>query len=107
MSDPGEEPSPKTQPAASGRPSRQAKSTARDWEHQGDDRGRTIYLLDPVAVRDLASALQLKPFKVVADLMGLGLFKSPDETVDFETASRVARQHGYQAVRPPPGMLVL
>jgi hypothetical protein len=69
--------------------------------------GQTVYLLDPMMVRDLAGALELKPFKVVADLMELGLFKSPEDTVDFETASIIARKHGFQAEPPPPGVLVL
>jgi len=34
-------------------------------------------------------------------------FKQPDEEIDFETASRIARKHGYRAERPPPGVLVL
>ncbi len=58
-------------------------------------------------VKDLASTLRLKPFKVVADLMEMKLFKSPDEAVDFETASLVALKHGYRARRPLPGMLIL
>jgi hypothetical protein len=60
-----------------------------------------------VVVRDLASALQLKPFKVVADLMAIKLLKSPDDTIAFETASFIARKHGYRARRPPPGVRVL
>jgi translation initiation factor IF-2 len=72
-----------------------------------DDSGKTVYLIEPVVVRDLAGALQLKPFKVVTDLMELELFKPLNETRDFETAAIVARRHGYRADRPPPGVLVL
>jgi translation initiation factor IF-2 len=68
---------------------------------------KSVYLPDPIAVRDLASALGLKPFKVVADLMKMHLLKSPDDLVDFQTASFVARQNGYQAEKPPLGTLVL
>ena len=107
MSDPSEGRTPKTQPSFFGRPPRPPKITARDLEDQPDDPGKTVYLLDPVVVRDLASAIQVKPFKVVADLMELRIFKSPDETVDFETAAIVVRKHGYRAERPPPGVLVL
>lgn len=107
MSDLCEEPTPKTEPAFPGRPPRPPKSTARALEDRVDDPGKTVFLLDPVLVRDLASALQLKPFKVVADLMELKLFKSPDDAVDFETAFLVARKNGYRAERPPPGVLVL
>lgn len=81
--------------------------TARGIEDQPDESGKTVYLLDPMMVKDLASALKLKPFKVVADLMEMKLFKFPDDSVDFETASLIARKHGYRAQRPPPGMLVL
>ena len=107
MSEPSEGRTPNTQPSFFGRPPRPPKLTARDLEDQPDDPGKTIYLLEPVVVRDLASAIQVKPFKVVADLMELRIFKSPDETVDFETAAIVARKHGYRAERPPPGVLVL
>jgi hypothetical protein len=60
-----------------------------------------------MSVRDLASALRIKPFRVVADLMELKLFKGPDDPIDFNTASRIARKHGYNPERPPPGVLVL
>ena len=76
-------------------------------EDQPDDSHRIVYLLDPVVVRDLAGAIGLKSFQVVADLMELRLFKSPDDTVDFETASAIARKHGYRAEKPAPGQLVL
>jgi translation initiation factor IF-2 len=98
MSEPGKEPGPKPQAAASGWPPVPSRAGAPR---------KTVYLLDPMEVKDLASALGLKPFKVIADLMELKLFKAAHDTVDFETASRVAHKHGYRAERPPPGMLVL
>ena len=107
MSDSGEERTSETQPAFSGRPPRPPKITARDLADQPDDSGKIVYLLDPMVVKDLASALQLKPFRVVADLMEMKLFKFPGDSVDFETASLIARKHGCRAKRPPPGMLVL
>jgi hypothetical protein len=80
---------------------------ARDFEGQGRDAGRTVYLLDPMRVRDLASALGLKPFAVVADLMELKQFKTPDDAVGFDLACLVARKRGYRPEKPPPGMLIL
>ena len=68
---------------------------------------KTVYLLDPMVVKELASALQSKPFKIIADLLELKLFKSPDDTVDFETAAKIARKHGYKPEKPPPGKLIL
>ena len=108
MSDPVPERIPRTQPAFSGGPPGPPKITARgleDWPP--DDPGKTIYLPDHVALRDLASAIGVKPFKIVADLMALKQFKNSDEVVDFETAAIIARKHGYRAERPPPGVLLL
>ncbi len=98
---------PQTQPSFSGRPPRPPKITARALEDRPDDSAKIVYLVEPIPVGDLARNLHLKPFKVVADLMEMRLFKTPDDTVDFETASVVAKKHGYRAQRPPPGMLVL
>lgn len=83
------------------------KQTRLAPEDRPDDPGKTVYLLDPMLVKDLAGTIKLKPFQVVADLMELKLFKSADDEVDFETASVIARKHGYRAQRPPPGTLVL
>ncbi len=60
-----------------------------------------------MVVKDVASALGLKPFQVVADLMQMKLFKKPDEEINFETAANIARKHGFRPERPPPGVLVL
>jgi hypothetical protein len=60
-----------------------------------------------VLVRSLASAIGVKPFKIVGDALELKQFKTVDEEVDFATASIIARKHGYRAERPPPGVLVL
>ncbi len=78
-----------------------------DFAKEPKDRSKTVYLLDQVMVRDLATALKLKPFRVIADLMELKHFKSADDTIDFGTASLIAQKHGYRAEKPPPGMLVL
>ncbi len=67
---------------------------------------QAVYLLDTMTVRDLASVLRIKPFQVVADLMQLKLFKSPDDWLDFRTASLIARKHGFLPERPRPGVLV-
>jgi Translation initiation factor IF-2, N-terminal region len=69
--------------------------------------GNAVYLLDSMTVKELAGVLKLKPFKVVAELMELGIFKSPEDSVNFETACQIARKHGFEPERPPPGVLVL
>src|ERR1039458_2634681 len=107
MSDAVPERNPATQPAFSGRPPGPPKITARGLEDSPpDDPDKTIYLLDQVVVRDLASAIGGKPFKIMAELLAMEQFKSPDEAVDFKTDSIIAHQHGYPLEKPPPGRLV-
>jgi len=45
----------------------------------------------------LASALQQKPFRIIADLMEVGEFANLHGTVGFETASKVALKSGFYA----------
>jgi hypothetical protein len=104
MSDPGEERTKET-PTAGRAPT--AAKREREVERRPNYPNKTILLPDPMVVRDLASALHLKPFKVIADLMELKVFKSPDDDLDFETAALVALKYGCRAERPPPGVLVL
>ena len=50
---------------------------------------------DSIMVRELAVLLELKPFKVVAEVLELGIFKHADDLIDFPTASRIAGKHGF------------
>src|ERR1019366_5279140 len=93
---------PPTQPAFSGRPPRPPKITARGIEDQPDEPNRTIYILDWIAVQDLAEALNVKPFKVVARLLEMRQFKHANQAIDFATASIIASEHGYRTERLPP-----
>ena len=54
---------------------------------------------DYISVKELAELMGLKSFKVVADVMELGIFKHADELIDFPTAATVATKHGYVAGR--------
>jgi len=49
-----------------------------------------IQIPDPVVVGDLAAALHQKPFKIMADIMGLGQFQNIHGKVNFETAAKIA-----------------
>lgn len=58
---------------------------------------RTIAIPDPVVVRDLAFALQMKPHAVVAGLMDLNFFVSIATQIDFATASSLCSRYGVVA----------
>ena len=89
---------PETQSASAGGPPGPPKQTGHD---SADDLRQEphIDIPDPVVVGELASALHLKPFVVLGDIMKLRVFANMKETVDFETASKVAWLHGFFARR--------
>jgi hypothetical protein len=93
---------PETKPASSGGPpqppTRPPKQTARDLLEPGEP-GESIFVPDYVEVNALARLLGLKTFKVVADLLELGIFKDADEYIAFSTAATVAKKHGVVAKR--------
>lgn len=49
-----------------------------------------------VTVKFLANLLRVKPFRVVADLLDLGIVANAEQSVSLETAFEVLRQHGYK-----------
>ena len=51
----------------------------------------------PTTVRGLAEQLGQLPFKIIADLMGIGVFASVSQIISFETVSIIARQYGFIA----------
>jgi hypothetical protein len=72
-------------------------------EDQPDEPNRRIFISDPVVVADLAEALNVKPFIVVAWLLKMREFRHSNQTIDFKTASVLAREYGFIAERIGPG----
>jgi translation initiation factor IF-2 len=95
---PPPEKGPEPQPAFAGGPPqpppRPPKLTTRDLLEPGEP-GKRIFVPDYIEIGDLAELLGVKPFKLVAELMNLRIFKHADEIVDFSTAAKVAQQHGF------------
>ena len=102
---PSPEKAPETQPAFAGGPPqpppRPPKVTARDLLEPGDS-GKRILLPDYIEVKELAQLLGLKPFKVVADVLKLKIFKHADDLIDFSTAAKISNKHGYTVERILP-----
>jgi hypothetical protein len=99
---PHPEKAPETQPASSGGPPqpppRPPKLTARDLLESGQP-GRRIFIADYIEVKELAELLELKPFKVVADVLEMRIFKHADDFLNFSTAAIIAQKHGFVAER--------
>jgi translation initiation factor IF-2 len=55
-----------------------------------------IIIKPPIVVRELAEHLKQKPFKVIADLMQMGVFATVNQAIDEAVAERVAAIYGFK-----------
>jgi hypothetical protein len=58
---------------------------------------RSISIPDPVLVRDLADALEMKWYLVIRDLMEMNIFATQSMEIDFATASSLCSRYGVAA----------
>ncbi|HEX3730448.1 MAG TPA: translation initiation factor IF-2 [Opitutaceae bacterium] len=61
----------------------------------GPDGKKTIQIKPPVIVRDFASALGLKPFKLISELQPLMGFASMNSTIEEPVALKIAEKYGF------------
>ena len=54
-----------------------------------------IQMRPPVIVKDLALKLKLKPFQVISDLMGMGVFAKQNDAIEEDVAKRLCGKRGY------------
>ncbi len=57
---------------------------------------KVISLKPPVIVRDLAENLGIKPFKLIADLMELGVFSNVNQAVEDQAARQICAKYGFK-----------
>ena len=57
---------------------------------------KVISIKPPIVVRELADQLKQKPFKIIADLMQLGVFATVNQAIDEAVAQRVCATYGYR-----------
>src|SRR5690349_15868208 len=58
-----------------------------------------LLVSEPTTVRQLATLLGQKPFRIIADAMELGIFANVNQPLAFETISQIAGRYGYTAKR--------
>ncbi len=54
---------------------------------------KTIIVKPPIIVREFAAALELKPFKLISELMEMGIFASMNQTIEEPIAVQLAEKH--------------
>jgi translation initiation factor IF-2 len=58
--------------------------------------GELIIIKPPIAVRELAVQLKQKPFKIIADLMELGVFANVNQAIDEKIAQQICAKYGFR-----------
>ncbi|MGH7953309.1 MAG: translation initiation factor IF-2, partial [Limisphaerales bacterium] len=58
--------------------------------------GEVIIIKPPIVVRELAAQLKQKPFKIIADLMELGVFANVNQAIDEKIAQQICAKHGFR-----------
>jgi translation initiation factor IF-2 len=83
-------------------PSRAKPNTVEDTAFVGDDKSeesiensKIIHVKPPIVVRDFAIQLGLKPFKLISELMEIGIFASMNQIIEESVAVDLAKQHGF------------
>jgi len=56
---------------------------------------KVVQVKPPIIVRDFANILGVKPFRLISELMEMGIFASMNQAVDEEVAVRLGRRHGF------------
>jgi translation initiation factor IF-2 len=58
--------------------------------------GEVITIKPPIVVRELAVQLKQKPFKIIADLMELGVFANVNQAIDEKIAQQICAKYGFR-----------
>ena len=56
---------------------------------------KIIHLKPPFTVKDLATAIGVKPFQIIGELMEMNIFASINQTIESDIATKVCAKHGF------------
>src|SRR5262249_16120669 len=57
---------------------------------------KVISIKPPIVVRELAEQLKQKPFKIIADLMEVGVFANVNQPIEESIAQRICAKYGLR-----------
>jgi translation initiation factor IF-2 len=56
---------------------------------------KVVHLKPPFTVKDLATAMGIKPFQLIGDLMEMNIFASINQSIEPEVAAKACTKHGF------------
>ncbi len=60
-----------------------------------DVESKQLQIKPPIVVRDFAGLIGLKPFRLISELMEMGIFASMNQVIEEEVACKIAQTHGF------------
>ncbi|MBO6101890.1 MAG: translation initiation factor IF-2 [Opitutales bacterium] len=57
---------------------------------------KIIQIKPPIVVRDFAKAMDLKSFRLISELMDMGIFASMNLSIEEDVARKIAARHGFE-----------
>lgn len=62
---------------------------------EASDDIKVVTVKPPIVVKEFALEIGLKPFKLISELMEMGIFSSMNQNIDEEVAVKLAEKHGF------------
>ncbi len=56
---------------------------------------KTLQIKPPIIVREFAKMMDVKPFRLISELMDMGIFASMNQAIEEATAIEIAKRHGF------------
>jgi translation initiation factor IF-2 len=72
-----------------------AETTATEPAEAEPTNEKVVHLKPPFTVKDLGTAMGIKPFQVIHDLMELNIFASINQNIEVDVAAKVCTKHGF------------
>ena len=82
----------KGEPAKAAEPE-EAEESEKSVEEVGDQ--KIIHIKPPIIVKDLAEMMEMKPFKIIQDLMELEVFAKQTQSIEPDVAAQICEKHGF------------
>lgn len=86
---------PTTRKAAPAIPPSVAKPT-QETAPQPEGKKKIIMVKPPIIVRDFAKAIDVKPFRLIYELLDMGIFASMNQAIEEPIAIKIAQNHGVE-----------
>jgi translation initiation factor IF-2 len=62
---------------------------------EGEGSRKVIHIKPPIQIKELASQMEVPPFKIIKDLMGMQIFANINQSVEPEIASKLCELYGF------------